>query len=67
MKKATIGRESEQFSLRFPDGMRDQVKRAAERNRRSTNAELIFLIERGIQAGCDEKPVGGAQEHGGAA
>ena len=43
-------RQSDQFTLRFPDGMRDQVKEIAQRNRRTANAELIFLIEQGINA-----------------
>jgi hypothetical protein len=50
MTTAKTGRDSDQFTLRFPDGMRAQVKEIAERNRRTTNAELIFLIEQGINA-----------------
>ena len=31
--------------LRFPDGMRDEIKRAAERSGRSMNAEIITRLE----------------------
>lgn len=37
--------KSDGFMLRFPDGMRDQLKAAAERAGRSMNAEIIFRIE----------------------
>lgn len=50
MKSPKTGRQSDQFTLRFPDGMRARVKKIAERNRRTTNAQLIFLIEQGIDA-----------------
>jgi len=58
MKTSKTGRDSDQFTLRFPDGMRARVKKIAERNRRTTNAELIFLIERGISAVRGETSAG---------
>lgn len=36
--------------LRFPDGMREAIKRAAEANGRSMNAEIIHRLERSIYA-----------------
>jgi hypothetical protein len=36
-----IGRESDKFMLRMPDGMRDRIKASAEDNKRSMNAEII--------------------------
>jgi hypothetical protein len=41
----------DQFIVRFPVGMRDELKRLANSNRRSMNAELLLLIERGMAAG----------------
>lgn len=38
-------RGSDQFNLRFPDGMRDQIAVEAERNGRSMNAEIISRLE----------------------
>lgn len=38
------GRDSDKFMLRFPDGMRDQIKAAADTNRRSMNAEIIARL-----------------------
>ena len=38
---ANAGRGSDQFVLRLPAGMRDRIKRAAEHNGRSMNAEIV--------------------------
>lgn len=35
----------DQFMVRFPDGLRDRIKRAAEKNGRSMNAEIISVLE----------------------
>ena len=45
MAKDTPGRGSDQFPLRFPDGMRGQLKKAAKENNRSLNAEIIARLE----------------------
>jgi hypothetical protein len=37
--------KQDQFVLRFPSGMRDRIKVAAERNGRSMNAEIVARIE----------------------
>jgi len=50
MTTSKTSRTSDQFTLRLPDGMRARVKEIAETNRRTTNAELIFLIEQGMAA-----------------
>jgi hypothetical protein len=39
-----VGRGSDQFMLRLPDGMRDAVARMAEDRRRSMNAEIISAL-----------------------
>jgi len=48
MAKKTIskktGRGSEQFQLRFPDGMREHLAEVAERERRSMNAVVITAL-----------------------
>ena len=36
--------KQDQFVLRFPDGMRDKIKDAAERNGRSMNAEIVTRL-----------------------
>lgn len=43
---AFAGRNSDQFSLRFPDGMRELIREMASKNGRSMNAEIIFQLER---------------------
>lgn len=45
-----VGRSSDQFNLRMPQGLRPQVKVLAAQNRRSMNSELVFLLEQGIKA-----------------
>lgn len=37
--------KQDQYVLRLPDGMRDEIKKAAEANGRSMNAEIISRIE----------------------
>ena len=39
-------RGSDQFVVRFPVGMRDRIREAAEANGRSMNAEIIAALER---------------------
>ncbi|MBB3610983.1 Arc family DNA-binding protein [Rhizobium sp. BK602] len=37
--------KQDQFMLRFPDGMRDRLKEAAENHGRSMNAEIVAILE----------------------
>jgi hypothetical protein len=39
-----VGRSSDQFMLRLPDGMRDMIAEMAERNGRSMNAEIVSAL-----------------------
>jgi hypothetical protein len=48
----------EQFILRLPSGMRDHLKHLAAANRRSMNAELLLLIERGMGLSSNALPYG---------
>ncbi len=43
--KEPLAKDQEKFVLRLPDGMRDRIKLAAERNNRSMNAEIIAALE----------------------
>ncbi|MBI0008440.1 Arc family DNA-binding protein [Bartonella sp. M0193] len=45
MAQDTPSRKLDQYIVRFPDGMRDQLKRAAKENNRSLNAEIIARLE----------------------
>jgi hypothetical protein len=47
----------EQFIVRFPEGLRAKVKAVAAANRRSMNAELLLLIERGLAASGEQGDV----------
>lgn len=44
-KELPPSRTAEQFVVRFPDGMRDRIKEAADANNRSMNAEIIRMIQ----------------------
>ena len=37
--------KQDQFMVRLPDGMRDRIKREAEKNGRSMNAEIVAALE----------------------
>lgn len=50
MTTSKPGRGSDQFPLRLPDGMRDQIKEAADRNGRSMNAEIVARLEASFTA-----------------
>jgi predicted DNA-binding protein len=39
------GRGSDQFVIRFPEGMRDRLAKVAAANGRSMNAELVHRLE----------------------
>lgn len=42
---AKAGRGADQFVVRLPEGMRDRIAAAAERNGRSMNAEVVQALE----------------------
>jgi len=44
MTNTKPGRDSDQFALRLPDGMRDRIKAAADENQRSMNAEIVSTL-----------------------
>lgn len=47
----SLSREADKYILRFhEDGLRKQIKVRAAQNERTLNAELLYLIKRGIQA-----------------
>jgi hypothetical protein len=48
----------DQFILRLPAGMRDHLKSLAATNRRSMNAELLLLIEKGLGLSGAVAPTG---------
>lgn len=47
---ATVGRGAEQYTVRFPDGLRDRIKSAAEANNRSMNAEIVARLEASLSS-----------------
>ncbi|MCO6386217.1 Arc family DNA-binding protein [Aliihoeflea sp. 40Bstr573] len=49
--------KSDGFMLRLPDGMRDQLREAADNNGRSMNSEIIARIDRSFEDGLP-MPIG---------
>ena len=45
MTKKAATQPQDKYILRLPDGMRDRIKAAAERNKRSMNAEIVATLE----------------------
>lgn len=50
ISKQADSQDSNQVKLRLPEGMRPQIKIMAAQNRRTMNSELVYLLERGMQA-----------------
>jgi hypothetical protein len=46
----------DKYVLRMPDGMRDRIKAAAEKNNRSMNAEIIARLEASEQTDVSPSP-----------
>ena len=46
--KRPVGRGSDQFVIRFPEGMRDRIANLAAAHGRSMNAELIDRLEKSM-------------------
>ena len=44
-RKSYPSETQERFIVRFPDGMRDQIKKSAEANGRSMNAEIVARLQ----------------------
>lgn len=50
----TASTDANKYIVRFPDGMREQIKARAADNCRSMNSEIIYLLKRAM-AECDEQ------------
>ena len=44
-----LAREQPKFIVRLSEDLRDKIKAAADKNKRSMNAELVHLIEEGFE------------------
>lgn len=42
-------------NVRIPDELHARIQRASERERRSLNAEILWLIERGLEGHPEEE------------
>jgi len=46
LRELEAGRGHDQFPLRFPDGLRAEIKATARANGRSMNAEILARLQR---------------------
>lgn len=46
---------ADRYLVRFKDGMRSTIKQRAARANRTMNAEIVFLIEKGMEVTYGEK------------
>lgn len=44
MDYETSAQQADKANVRFPDGMRDMIKREAKRNQRTMNAEIVYRL-----------------------
>lgn len=65
VKKSKVypSRKLDQFVIRMPNGLRERLVGQANRNKRSTNAEIINILQNSLErnliiAGTDEGHVG---------
>lgn len=55
MKKVYPSDKQDQYMVRFPDGMRDRIKEAAEDSGRSMNQEIVARLESSFDLSMTEK------------
>jgi len=48
--------DKERFIVRLPDGMRDQIRTAAQANNRTMTAEIVARLRWSFEAGQDAVP-----------
>lgn len=48
--------DKERFIVRLPDGMRDQIRAAAQANNRTMTAEIVARLRWSFEAGQDAVP-----------
>lgn len=46
---SVVGRGADQYTVRFPDGLRDRIRVAADANGRSMNAEIVARLAASFQ------------------
>jgi Flagellar capping protein len=60
MAATKVGRGSDQFPLRLPDGLRERIKASADQSGRSMNAEIIARLESSYESNVDPKALSAA-------
>ena len=66
MKEKTYPSEKlDKFMLRFPDGMRDAIRQAAEASGRSMNAEIVHRLQVSLNEEAEGMPTNPLQIIGG--
>lgn len=53
--KKQVRQPADKYIVRFKEGMRSTIKQRAARNNRTMNAEILCLIEKGMEINYGEK------------
>lgn len=53
--KKQVRQQGDKYIVRFKEGMRSTIKQRAAANNRTMNAEIVFLIEKGMEVIYGEK------------
>lgn len=56
--KKQVRQPADKYIVRFKEGMRSTIKQRAAANNRTMNAEIVFLIEKGMEVTYGEKSNG---------
>jgi hypothetical protein len=54
MGNKSLVQKADKYVVRFPDGMRQEIKRLAAENGRTINAEIIYRLKKGGIASNDQ-------------
>lgn len=50
MNEKQLEQQGDKYTVRFPPGLRNDIKVKASQSHRTMNAEILFLIEQGRKA-----------------
>lgn len=57
-KQQAPSEKADRYLIRFKEGMRSTIKQQAAKANRTMNAEILFLIEKGMEVAYGEKTNG---------
>lgn len=49
------GRKGDYFAIRFPDGMKERIKKIAKSKKRTMNAEVVYMLNRALSSSMHDE------------